>query len=372
MKKLAIIFLASLCFSCGGSTAVEDGKDFDFSYSVDTVMVDAGDGIIFLRLGLNTAALSPDQNQLHNFNPANSEMEIIDLESLRLTDRIKMEKEGPTGTGRPRKIMISQDGKTFFAGFMDLREFDPQLTNMKTYNIRREKFEGLDLDQSLDLDLTLSQDGKSVYTSYGPENNDLARVGLAVMELENLKLKTYPMDIFERMHAYVRSFFKDGQMVFGTIESAYIDPVDYRVLISSANFNEIYILDLLTDSISYKVYHSVLTEDLREIPSRTSFDNLEQIPAILTEMEEQVSFGQFYYDDFHKKFWRFSRDLDRKIGDSAVFKEVVTLFDEDLNQLHEEVIPGDYMGFKFFREGKLWTYVNVNDELGFVVFTFDF
>jgi hypothetical protein len=303
MKTLTIIILALTLFSCSGSTAVEEGKDFNFSYSVDTVMVDPGDGILFLRLGLNTAALSPNQNQLHNFNPANSEMEIIDLESLRLTDRIKMEKEGPTGTGRPRKIMISEDGKTFFAGFMDLREFDPQLTSMKTYNIRREKFEGLGIDQFLDFDMAVSQDGKFVFTPFGPENDELARAGLAVMNLENRTLKTFPLEIWERLNAYIRRFFEDGKMISRTNESAYIDPVDNRVLLSSANFNEVYILDLLTDSISHKIYHSMLTEDLREIPSRTSFDNLEQIPAIITEMDEQVSFGRFYYDDFHKKFW---------------------------------------------------------------------
>ncbi|MEB2776596.1 DUF4221 family protein [Algoriphagus sp. D3-2-R+10] len=374
MKKLTIIILALFCFSCGGTTEVEEGKGFDFSYTVDTVMVDPGDGIVFLRLGLSTAALSPDQNQLYNFNPAASEMEIINLESLQITDRIQMEKEGPAGTGRPRKLVISLDGKAFFIGFTDLREFDPQLANMKTYKIREEKFEGFQPDESLDFDLTLSQNGKNVYAAYGSENDDLAKTGLAVLELENMSLKTYPLEIWERMHGYVRSFFKDGQMVSRSIELAYIDPLDNRILISSTNFNEVYILDLATDSISHKVFHSNLTENSKEIPEKVTFEvnSPAELEPIFAESEEQVSFSRFYYDDFNKKFWRFSRELDRKIGDSTVFKEVVTLFDEDLNQLHEEEFPGDYLGFKFFREGKLWSYVNVEDELGFAVFTFTF
>jgi hypothetical protein len=28
--------------------------------------------------------------------------------------------------------------------------------------------------------------------------------------------------------------------------------------------------------------------------------------------------------------------------------------------------------YPFFKDGKLWSYVNVDDELGFAVFTFDF
>jgi hypothetical protein len=293
MRKLTTIILALFCFSCEQSTDVEENKSFDFSYTVDTVMVDPGDGIVFLRLGLNTAALTPKQNQLYNFNPAAAELEIIDLESLQMTDRIKMEKEGPTGTGRPRKIVISPDGKTFFIGFTDLREFDPSLTNMKTYKIQSETFEGLQPDESLDFDLTLSQDGKHIYASYGSENEKQAKTGLAILELENMRLKTYPMEIWKRLHAYVRSFYADGQMISKTNEQAYIDPVEQRILISSANFNEVYILDLGTDSITHKIFDSQLTDDSREIPTKTSFDSPDQIPAVIAELEEQVSFSRF-------------------------------------------------------------------------------
>ncbi|WP_057936863.1 DUF4221 family protein [Algoriphagus resistens] len=61
------------------------------------------------------------------------------------------EKEGPTGTGRPRQLITSADGKTFFLGFTDVREFDSQLKHMKSYKIQVRKFEGLQVDQSLTL-----------------------------------------------------------------------------------------------------------------------------------------------------------------------------------------------------------------------------
>ena len=375
MKKLLTISMLALLASCGAeeSESTDTGNILEnLTYSVDTVVVDPGDGLVFLRLGLSTAALTPDQKKLYNFNPAASEMEIIDLESLRLTDRIQMDSDGPNGTGRPRQLMTSRDGNTFFASFTDVREFDSQLKNMKFYKIQGGDFEGLQLDQSLSFDLTISPDGKYVYAPYGSENTDQAREGLAVLELQTMKLKTYPMEIWERIHAYIRTFFMDGQMVSRTYEAVYIDPVDDRILISSPNFNEVFILDLETDSISHKIFHSQLTEDSKKVPSVTNFDSPDQIPAIIAESEEQVSFSRFYYDDFNEKFWRFSRDLDRKIGDSAVFKGVVTLFDEELNQLHEEEFAGNHLGYRFFKDGKLWSYVNVEDELGFAVFTFDF
>src|SRR5690606_15856108 len=105
----------------------------------DTVVVDPGEGFIYLKRGLNAAALSPDKKQLFNYNAEGSEMEVIDLESLKLSDRIKMEKEGPQGTGDPRSMMISSDGKFFFTSYMDIRAFNWELDSMTMYKIRSEK-----------------------------------------------------------------------------------------------------------------------------------------------------------------------------------------------------------------------------------------
>ncbi len=58
------------------------------------------------------------------------------------------------------------------------------------------------------------------------------------------------------------------------------------------------------------------------------------------------------------------------IGDSATFKQVITVFDEQLHQIHEAQIPINHFTYKFFKDGKLWSFVNLEDELGFEVYTF--
>lgn len=83
-------------------------------------------------------------------------------------------------------------------------------------------------------------------------------------------------------------------------------------------------------------------------------------------------FGRFYFDKTNRRFWRFSRDLESEIGDSLIFKNVLTVFDENLNQLGEIAVSVDPFSKKFFKDGKLWSYVNVDDELGFAVFSFNF
>ncbi|UZD21631.1 DUF4221 domain-containing protein [Algoriphagus halophytocola] len=371
-RPLILILITVVCHSCSKQSNESEQGEFDFSYSIDTVMVDPGDEIIYLKRGLNTAALSPDNTQLFNFNPDLAEFEVIDLDNLKLQRRIKMEKEGPLGTGNPRNVLISTDGRFFFTSFVDVREFNSQLDSMETYKIRTEKFEALNLNEALGADYQISPDGKYLFVPYGPEDYLKPNTGLVILKLEDLSLKKIPMDLWERAHAYVRTFLQDGEPVSWTNEFVYADPIDHRVLLSSHNFNEVYILDLTTDSISHKVFHSTITQDSKKIPSKTTFDSPSEMRGVFQDQGDQVEFSKFYYDDSREIFMRFSRDLDRKIGDSSVYKHVTTLFDINLNQLHEEEIPIPFFGFKFFKDGKLYSYVNVEDELGLAVFTFDF
>ena len=178
-----LLLISTICLSCSNQSDESTESKFDFSYSIDTVMVDPGDGIIYLKRGLNTAALSPDKKMLFNFNPDIPEFEVIDLESLILDRRIKMEKEGPLGTGDPSGVLISTDGKFFFTSFVDVREFNAQLDSLKTYTIPKEKFEGLNADESLGADFHVSADGKYLFVPYGPEDLQKAKNGLAIVEL---------------------------------------------------------------------------------------------------------------------------------------------------------------------------------------------
>ncbi|SFT76451.1 protein of unknown function [Algoriphagus locisalis] len=373
MKRLLILILITIvCKSCTKQSNESEQDEFEFTYSVDTVMIDSGDEFIYLNSGLRMAALSPDKNLLYNYNHSSSEIEVIDLGQLKLTNRIKMEKEGPNGTGNPSSITISLDGRFFFATNTEIREFNAQLDSMKQYKFNGKKFEVLNSDETINSPFVLSPDGKFALVNYGPIEYFEVRNGISALNLADFKLKKFPLELFERSDPYHISFSENGQIRLKTIESMHIDPIDHRVLISSHNFNEAYLLDLISDSLTRKIFDSKLTQNIKQIPARSTANSREEFHKLWNGTKDYVEFGRFYYDDFNEKFWRFSQDLDRKIGDSAVYKQITTIFDKNLNQLHEEVIPIPYYGFKFFKNGKLYSYINVEDELGFAVFTFDF
>ena len=372
MKKLLPFILIGICLACSRPTDESNQEEFKFSYSSDTVMVDAGDDFIYLRRALGIADLSKDEKQLYNFNFDATELEVIDLEQMKLVERIKMEKEGPLGTGFPRYLSISDDGKFFFVGYTDIREFDPSLQNLVLYQFRSDKPIGLEEGETLGQEFQISQNGQYILVQYGPENMDEPKTGIAILTLNDMTVKKIPMDLWQRTQDYLVTLYIDGKLQSRSFEQVDILPRKEQVLISSHNFNEVYVLDLKTDSISHKTYHSQITADTKKLPAKTTLDAPEQMRDAFTQMNEDVEFGGFYFDEVNEKFFRFSRELDRKIGDSTVFKEVVTIFDKDLNQVHEEIFPINYFGLKFFKEGKLYSFLNIDDELGFAVFTFDF
>ncbi|EAZ81737.1 hypothetical protein ALPR1_00810 [Algoriphagus machipongonensis] len=75
-------------------------------------------------------------------------------------------------------------------------------------------------------------------------------------------------------------------------------------------------------------------------------------------------------------YWRFGKKTfeGKEKGDPRTFEIYLFAYDEDFHVLGEtkldelKTMPSTY----FFKDGKLWSYVNVEDELGFAVFTFNF
>ena len=72
----------------------------NLQFSLDTVVIDPGKEIIFLKNSLFGADKSKDDRYLFNFNIDDHTLEKIDLDELRLEVKLPFEKEGPNGTGQ--------------------------------------------------------------------------------------------------------------------------------------------------------------------------------------------------------------------------------------------------------------------------------
>ncbi len=371
MKKLLKITCLVLLYACASkeSESTEQKNILEnLTYSVDTVMVNAGDELIFLQSALSHSSLSVDQKKLFNFTPK-SELEVIDLDSLKLLYKIVTDKEGPLGTGWPYAIQFDQTGNLVFYGLEEVRFFNSDLSSMKRYQLTTEALSGL-APQVLAMFNPKIADGNRLFCIY--EDQEHVPLGLAIVSLEDMSVKKIPLELAKKIEPFTYSLYVQGKLSNKSYQPINLELVDNRLVISTAYSNEAFLINLESEAVEMKTFHSELTPDIKTIPPKTSAETINEFSDLIEEAKKSVQFGPFYFDKNQRRVWRFSRDLDREIGDSLIFKNVLTVFDEDLNQLAETEVLVDPFSKKFFKDGKLYSYVNVEDELGFAVFTFDF
>lgn len=104
--------------------------------------------------------------------------------------------------------------------------------------------------------------------------------------------------------------------------------------------------------------------------------------AISRTINEEITYVTPFWDPHKELFYRFSYqgefdlDLDRQMQDLTPDKAKVylTIYDKNLDQIDEALVPKlDKVPAKHFaKDGKIWMYINLEDELGFVRLTVDF
>ncbi|MFC3416447.1 DUF4221 family protein [Algoriphagus hitonicola] len=328
--------------------------------------------MIFISRYLSTSAVSKDQKWLYNLNVSVPEMEFIDLENLKFDQVVPLEKEGPEGIGTSvSDLHVSDQGEFFFIGYRSLVKADAALENFQRYRIEPEQFKGDSLGESegVDFGYVISKDGKKLFGTYSKQQFNGPTRGLAILDLASMELKTIPIPELESLVDFnISQFNEDGNPRMSTIERVWVKEFDGKIYLANTARNEAFIYDPELDSLVHKQFQATLTANAKKGLYTKSTYSDEEMRKAWDEKENEVSFQEIFYDPTYEKFWRVSTDLDRMIGDSAVIKKVLTIFDRDLNQLHEEQIKFNISGsLTYFKEGNLHTFINLEDELGFLI-----
>ncbi|MCE7055928.1 DUF4221 domain-containing protein [Algoriphagus sp. AGSA1] len=379
IERLILIIAAGIVASCGSDrTNYESNLDhspkINLTVEIDTVQVDPGEEhFIFLSRGLSTSSLSPDKKTLYNFNARVPELEVIDLDDLTLKEVIKLENEGPTGIAAANAYMpmmdISDNGELFLNTWNYLIKLNADRDQMSRFWFTPDSLAGDPISELEKIypEGFISDDGDFFYSSYGIQDNKTPKSGLAIVNLATMELKKVPLDIFEKIEKFAIVFSPDGNSKISYTESVFIDPFEDEILVSSTAFNELYIVNLLDYSVLQKTYLSTITDDAKQGNFEKKANDENELFDLAKEKYKEVNFLKFHYDDQSRKFWRFSTQLDRMIGDSVAYTTVLTIFDKELNQLHEEKVDYSERGsLTFFKDGTLYSYINLEDELGFV------
>jgi hypothetical protein len=374
MKNLLLLISVLCLLSCG--TNPEKEADFSqMTFSLDTVKVDSKGEILFLKWDLNNAAISADANKLYNFNSETFALEIINLESLQLEAINKFEKEGPNGIGSSIYGMIDLGNERIYMGAWPSPSiFDLDGRKIGGYeNLASIKEKHLSAEEFFTYDVI---DPKKEKTVFGLVNEFPGKnFQLGIIDLDVDSLTKIPLKAFEKLSEFVITY-DDGQMydLIGPIY--FVKMIEDKVFISNNISNELYWFDPKLDSLFYKSYQSRLTKNEKTGNHPNLVSDPKQFNSLYRSIYSEPSFLAPVFDPLTERYYRFSyesifepetaeEDMYPKLKGAKIY---LSVYDSSINLLTESEVPqlNKIPGFHFVKDGKIWIFENVEDEMAFV------
>ncbi|MBT0812522.1 DUF4221 family protein [Litoribacter ruber] len=369
MKKFYPIFAAALFFACSENPKdLSQSQSLSLNFELDTVMVDAGDDIIFLAGGLHQSDLSSDGTTFYNFDFNENLLEVIDLDNLRLSHKIPFEKEGPNGTGNVYGVQNLSDGRYLLSNFTSIGIFSEQGQREDSYDFSKVPSGILEEGEVVSSDGILSEDGKYFVSFYA--KGWAGAHGIAKLDLETREILRFPVDQLKALDRYTMKSHDEYKMEISMVAN-HLSWHEEKLLISNSVENQLLVIDPNHNSISQHSYEALLTPNYSKEPNKRDFDTFEEIGEVGETYRNEVYFGKWLFDPLSERFYRLSHIFEREVGeDQEEYKVVLTVFDKDFQQLYEGLTPLKSNYFNpFVRGGKLYLFENINDELAFIVLT---
>lgn len=382
MKHLFFILLCGLGFACGGNDWGEYGGQVRMEFSLDTVVIDPGDEILFLNSGLHHSQLSRDRKLLFNFNSSEFSIEVINLDELAFEHKILFDKEGPEGIGGSLEYFLLVGNDQFL---LSSHQKD-NLFSMEGKKIEQFSFvdigsEGEGINDS-DLHPTAHPDNSKIF--YGLVYHWREKyTELAKFDREENRVKKFNIPLFEKSRKFEIDF-NDGELMFELGTSKYISFAAGRLIIGASVSNELYVLDPRTDSISQIAYESQLIPKEKSGNFPREVGDLNEMKDIFKKINEDITYNRIIWDDERELFYRFSHMNEFNSGEenseARMFPSVtsskvfLTVFDKNLSVIAETPVPGynKRPEYHFAKDGLIWIFENTGDEMGFVRMRVDF
>lgn len=379
MKKLLpylSLILFAACSEKGSSENAKSGNILeDLTYSVDTVVVDPGEELINLSMGLYYSDVSADSKFLYQYTQNDHSLTVVDLDQLSIAKKITFEKEGPNGVGASIwGFAALTDEKFLFSTFESAGIFDAQAAKISNPRLKSQDFPGFEGEEyDLNFQLGSSADGQYIYSL--PGSFSATERDLAVLDQSNQATKMIDIPALDDTGKFTIILFSDG-MGEVHLEEYFLDEHQEKLYISSSVTSDIYRYDYQQDSLEHFSFPITVSPKRKTEYPNTQVSSKKEQQAESEKVSSQISFKNLMWDRSRNLFFRIgsittpsgSPDVPAKI---SVF---LYAFDPEMKLVGETLIEGlrQIPEKPFFKDGKLWSYVNVEDELGFAVFTFYF
>lgn len=370
MMRFLTFLCLTLLISCKGENFRNGGDHFSgMTFSVDTVIIDPGDEVIFLKYRLSNTDISKDGKYLFNFNENDHTIEQINLDELRLETKLPFEKEGPNGTG-PSGIMRVHDANHItIAGYGKIGLFSLDGKKLKTIHLENFSLDGASTHSGEYLGSgvldTLSNRLYGIIHSYDDGSYAFGILNLGDFEVIKRDLKS-----FEKMPDF-DMIYNSGGIHITYKERTYLEKFGTKVILSNSITNTLMWYDSEMDSLFLKSYNSQLTANQKEKVYKREHGTIGEFDAEQSRLKQEINFLPPFWDEKTQLFYRFSyQEVPTTDATDEEIKSNVylTALDKDLNQIGETHVPQltRAPGKHFAKDGKIWIYQNMEDEMGFV------
>ncbi len=381
MKLYCMLGIFLLVASCGGKPVevqlAEVNVSPRFNYVLDTVFIDSGEEEIYLQMDLSMSDYSSNEGILYNLRPETGRVEVINMDSLRLERLVHYDLRGPNSVKQyfPFGIKKTLLGDTFFKEYRVLHKLNPEGKKVDSYELINRKLSGdrLPFDTEIDGLGEISGDGSYMASFYGNLKVGGHVLGIAKVNLKDKSLKLIPVDFWEELKRYTVTVDYDIGKRNSSPELKYLLLNGPDVILSTSASNELWYYIAESDTLIHKKYRSRITSDKKSGKYREDISNQQLYMYWVKRKNDEVTFGPLVKDQESQHYYRYSRELDRSDPQKPRYVYVLTVFDDKLDQIHEQELQhsvpiiGKYFENKsFVHKGSIYSYLKKDNQLAFV------
>jgi hypothetical protein len=336
------------------------------SFSLDTVIIDSKNEILDLKTGLYVSDFSDDKRYLYNFNSIDQSIEKIDLDKLEFAERYHFEKEGPNGIGDQIGQIQYLSEASFYIGNAI---FDLDGQKLADLSFKHVELLGdtLTFQQPLNYSFLLEKSPNRILGVFRDWFSNMIAVG--IVDVAKNTFKSLPVNQFDFLQDLNTSLLGDEGYPIGMVGPWYwVNKEAGKIIIGNDSSSDLYFYDLESEKLIPKSFESGLTANRKTgaFPSEaTSRGEYEELRSKFTE---SVFFLNPVWDSSRQLYVRFSFEMRPTENQPKRATIYLSLLDPDFNLLSESLVEelDKAPNFHFVKDGKIWIFENMEDEMGFV------
>ena len=364
MTKHLFFLLGIVLFACNPEKKSEKAAKIDFSYTVDTVQIDAGNHLFFLGFGLTQPRLSPDERYLFFYDNIAHAIEKVDLINRKYVQTIDLDKEGPKGISWLQDYVVKAN-QTF------------HIVSPRNYVALDTKGELLEFSEKFDDIFKVSEEKKlfqalrispDLQYLFGLTSNFNQKQMLGWIDMKDSIYREAEIDSMSYRNEL-------GINISNVNMNSFID-ADYlneKITVFHGDGIDLYTLNPKTGKMIFHDYNTKLIEKRRpgNYPKNVESGTKDSENA-MELWNKEITFRSIVFNNKDRHYYRIATKWTESQSIKDIPHQYLLIFDEDLSLLHEEDLsdfPAKIFTY-FVSNGKLWVHNREKEDLEFFVFDF--